>query len=326
MTLSVKGPVGGRLARVRYYPGMIWPLRVAGSLALASAASLGGCAGFSPAVPETSILAERRAELLETHRVASLRAAGGDLIGALSGVFDARGFFSGAASEPGRGPAAAAAYLRRDTLNATSRALWTVLRSDVSAVGRDGYTYGYLDVIRSNGDTVPGAFHAYWRRGVNGAWKVLAMARQRRQSGPTDPLPAAIAELPRSYRVWPAADSLAAFSTLKATEVAFSDSAASNVRAAFMAFAAPDAAKLGGTKYGFGPDAIGEPFKNPPAFFTGIKWYAEFGTVAESNDLGFDVGPVVRRAPAPGGAEERVGTFFTIWRRQPDGQWRYLVD
>ena len=325
MTLSVKGS-GRRRAGVRYYPGMTWPPRVASSLALAFTASLAACAGLSPGAPEASVLAERRAELLETHRRASARAAGGDLVGALSGVIDPRGFFSGAAFEPGRGPAAAAAFLNRDTLNATSRGAWTIVRADVSADGRDGYTYGYLDVIRSNGDTVPGAFHAYWRRDGDGEWKVLAMARQRREAGPTDPVPAAIAELPRSYRVWPAVDSLAAFATLKATEVAFSDSAAGNVRAAFMAFAAPDAAKLGGAKYGFGPDAIGERFRNPPAFFTGIKWYAEFGTVAGSNDLGFDVGPVVRRAPAPGGAEERVGTFFTIWRRQPDGQWRYLVD
>lgn len=325
MTLSVKGP-RELAALARYYPGMACFPRVAGSLALAFAASLAGCARFSPAVLETSTPADRRAELLETHRVASVRAAGGDLIGALSGIFDARGFFSRAASEPGRGPAAAAEFLRRDTLNATSSALWTVLRSDVSADGRDGYTYGYLDVIRSNGDTVLGAFHAYWRRDGDGVWKVLAMARQRREAGPAEPLPAAIAGLARSYRVWPVADSLAAFSTLKATEVAFSDSAAGDVRAAFMAFAAPDAAKLGGTKYGFGPDAIGELFRNPPAFFTGIEWYAEFGTVAGSNDLGFDVGPVVRRVPGPGGVEERVGTFFTIWRRQPDGQWRYLVD
>lgn len=305
---------------------MTRPNRVTGFLALAVAASLAGCAGVPPAVPETSLLAGRNAELLETHRAASVRAAGGDLIGAVSGVFDERGFFAAAAFDPGRGPAAAAAYLRRDTLNATSRAVWSVLRSDVSADGRDGFTYGYLDVIRSSGDTVPGSFHAYWRRDGDGAWKVLAMARQRRERGPTGPLPAAFAELPRSYRIWPAADSLAAFSTLKATEIAFSDSAAGDVRGAFMAFAAPDAAKLGGASYAFGPDAIGDRFRNPPAFFTGIKWHAEFGTVAGSNDLGFDVGPVVRRASAPGAAEERVGNFFTIWRRQPDGQWRYLVD
>ena len=296
------------------------------SLAVAFAALLVGCTVLPPATVGPSVLAERRAELLAAQRAASVRAAAGDMVGVLSGVFDSRGFFAAAAFDPGRGPAAAAAYLRRDTLNATSSARWTVLRSGISADGRDGYTYGYLDVIRANGDTVPGAYHAYWRRDADGAWKVLAMARQRREPGPAESLPPAFVDLPRSYRSWPASDSLAAFSSLKVTEVAFSDSAATDVRAAFMAFAAPDAAKLGGSRYAFGPEAIGERFRNPPAFFTGIKWYAEFGTVARSNDLGFDVGPVVRRASAPGGVEERVGTFFTIWRRQPDGRWRYLVD
>src|SRR5262245_22469791 len=127
--------------------------------------------------------AERRAELLNQDRAAEERARSGKFVDVLSELFAAQGVYL-SSGQLGRGPAGARAWLQRDSLNATSSAQWTVLRSDVSADGRDGYTYGYFDTIRANGDTLPGRYHAYWRRSDAGRWELLAFTRARRGPGP----------------------------------------------------------------------------------------------------------------------------------------------
>jgi ketosteroid isomerase-like protein len=45
--------------------------------------------------------------------------------------------------------------------------------------------------------------------------------------------------------------------------------------------------------------------------------------MAATGDLGYTVGIAVRR-----GADGRVGytKYLTVWRRQPDGEWRWVVD
>ena len=271
-------------------------------------------------------LAARRAELTDAHRKAALQAANGDVVGALVGTMAPLGIYVAALRELGKGPTAARTFLMRDTLIGRSRAKWTVVRLDVSADGRDGYSYGFFDIIRANGDTVPGGYQAYWRRGDDGEWKTLALRRGRRASGPTNTLPDAWRSDATAYRSFPMRDTTEAWGTLKATEVAFSDSSATSVRAAFMSFAAPDAAKIQGPMYAFGREAIGEEFRTPPPGFNGIQWHAEWGSVALSNDLGFNIGPVTQRNPPAGAPQGPGGLFFTIWRRQPNGEWKYLVD
>lgn len=272
----------------------------------------------------TANLAERRSELTEAHRRAAAQVARGDVVGGLVGTMAPDGIYVAALRELGKGPGPARTFMLRDSLITTSRAVWTVVRLDVSADGRDGYSYGYFDVIRANGDTVPGGYQAYWRRSDNGEWQTLALRRGRRANGPTNALPDAWRAT--SYRSYPMRDTIEAWGTLKATEVAFSDSSATSIRAAFMSFAAPDAAKIQGSKYAFGREAIGEEFLTPSPGFNGIQWHAEWGTVARSNDLGFNIGPVSQRNPPAGAPQGPGGLFFTVWRRQPNGEWKYLVD
>jgi ketosteroid isomerase-like protein len=285
---------------------------------------MGSTGGAGPA--GTPNVAERRAELTDAHRRAAAQVANGDVIGGLVGTMAPDGIYVAALRELGKGTAAARTFLARDTLIGRSRAVWTVVRLDVSADGRDGYSYGYFDMIRANGDTVPGAYQAYWRRNENGEWRTLALRRSRRASGPTNTLPDAWRASTTVYRSWPMRDTTEGWATLKATEVAFSDSSVTSIRAAFMSFAAPDAAKVQGSQYGFGREAIGEEFRTPSPGFTGIEWHAEWGSVSGSNDLGFNIGPVSQRNPPAGAPQGPGGLFFTVWRRQPNGEWKYLVD
>jgi ketosteroid isomerase-like protein len=111
-----------------------------------------------------------------------------------------------------------------------------------------------------------------------------------------------------------------------AAEGAFCDSAATSVSAAFATFAAPDAGKIGqSSEYVFGRAAIAEVFAAVP-LGAGPKWRPAAGTVASSNDLAFTFGPAWPRASGAADPPPTAGKYFTIWRRQADGTWRYVVD
>jgi ketosteroid isomerase-like protein len=199
------------------------------------------------------------------------------------------------------------------------------LHHDVSADGRDGFTYGYFDVIRPAGDTLPGRYHAYWRRDASDAWRILVFQRGRREAGPLT----VVLPFPARTLAWgPSAsgDSLRTQDELRRMEAAFNDSAALSLDGAFKHFAAPDAGKFAPpSRFVFGPEGIETIFTGAPPG-AGPAWRPEAVSVARSNDLGFTYGPAwPRQGPAPRDAEVR-GRYFTIWRRQPDGTWKYVVD
>ncbi|MDB4908837.1 MAG: hypothetical protein JWO05_3621 [Gemmatimonadetes bacterium] len=244
----------------------------------------------------------------------------------LSAAFAPNGFFASAALDS-RGPAAARAWLLRDTLNATSHAELRALFVDVSADGDDGYAYGYLDVVRASGDTAPGEFHGYWRRSLAGRWEILAIGRGRRASvSVTRETPEPFGRAPgvtRFDRRMPA-DVLRSLSSV---DQEFSDSSTASTRSrAFEAFAAPNVAKIGPDgAYVFGPPAVGRLFLQAPAGT--FQWTPELAMSSASQDLGFTIGHVVQGAePAGRNPNAPRGRYLTIWRRQPDGRWRYVVD
>jgi ketosteroid isomerase-like protein len=89
------------------------------------------------------------------------------------------------------------------------------------------------------------------------------------------------------------------------------------VSTAFRTFAAPDAIV-------FAPDP--KPAKPlleaaPEAPGT-LEWWPIYAGVAASGDLGFTTGPFVQER----GPHKRYGNFFTVWRRQGDGSWRWVLD
>lgn len=53
-----------------------------------------------------------------------------------------------------------------------------------------------------------------------------------------------------------------------------------------------------------------------------LEWFPVYAGIAASGDLGFTTGPFV----AAGGKNKRYGQYFTIWRKQADGNWRWVID
>jgi ketosteroid isomerase-like protein len=54
---------------------------------------------------------------------------------------------------------------------------------------------------------------------------------------------------------------------------------------------------------------------------TNLDWRPAYAGIARSGDFGFTTGPFQIR-----GRDGIVGHYFTVWRRQPDGEWKWLFD
>jgi len=98
--------------------------------------------------------------------------------------------------------------------------------------------------------------------------------------------------------------------------------------AAFQHFGAPDVAFLDVDPRKFrGPDAVRERMTGADKPGVTLTWSASFTDVSDDGTLGYNYGRYERRGPGPDGKETvRGGWFLTIWKRQPDGTWRYVMD
>jgi ketosteroid isomerase-like protein len=89
------------------------------------------------------------------------------------------------------------------------------------------------------------------------------------------------------------------------------------VNAAFLHFSAPD-----GIVFGPDPVLVKQALATSPIPPVPLKWWPVYAGIAASGDLGFTTGPFV-----VGGSERQGhGWYFTIWKRQPDGSWRWVLD
>jgi ketosteroid isomerase-like protein len=85
---------------------------------------------------------------------------------------------------------------------------------------------------------------------------------------------------------------------------------------AFLAYSAPDAIVLQ-------PDPVNAhaSLKTlPPESNTkNLNWWPVWAGISSSGDLGFTTGPYTA-------GEKSFGHYFTVWRKQPDGSWKWIYD
>lgn len=103
-----------------------------------------------------------------------------------------------------------------------------------------------------------------------------------------------------------------------AAERAFAaDAAERGWVAAFRSYAAPDAITLS-------PDPVNahEQFAQIAGDGeTTLDWRPAYAGISSGGDFGFTTGPFLFR-----GREGIAGHYFTVWRRQPDGGWKWIFD
>ncbi|MBN2414683.1 DUF4440 domain-containing protein [bacterium] len=115
---------------------------------------------------------------------------------------------------------------------------------------------------------------------------------------------------------------------VRATERAFARAVAdSGLQAAFTAFAADSAVLSRGGTLVKGKDAIYRFYSSDRYRSVSLQWEPEFIHVAASGDLAYTYGPYTWRGrDEEGNPVESRGVFHTVWRRQPDGSWKYVWD
>ena len=107
---------------------------------------------------------------------------------------------------------------------------------------------------------------------------------------------------------------------LRQTETAFAKTMTERDHAAFTSFLAGETVFMGRTTLR-GKAAVAAAWKRfyetPKAPFS---WRPERVEVLDSGTLGMTSGPVFDESG------QRVGTFNSVWRREPDGTWRIVFD
>ena len=100
------------------------------------------------------------------------------------------------------------------------------------------------------------------------------------------------------------------------------------VEMAFLHYAAPDAVLFRQNKIFKGRKAIEQylsdhPF--PPE--ASLEWKPDFIEISQSGDLAYTYGSYTYSAPDESGqVVQSNGIFHTVWKKQPDGQWKYVWD
>jgi ketosteroid isomerase-like protein len=112
------------------------------------------------------------------------------------------------------------------------------------------------------------------------------------------------------------------------TEKAFAQMAKdSGVAAAFLHFAAEEAVLSRNNRTYEGMAEIREYFDNQTLQNVSLNWIPDFVDVASSGDLGYTHGRFSFSATdTTGNPVEAIDIFHTVWKRQSNGEWRYVWD
>src|SRR3954452_2529053 len=111
------------------------------------------------------------------------------------------------------------------------------------------------------------------------------------------------------------------------TEQAFSKMAEEqNTRDAFLAFIADDGllfrpGAVNGKKWMLEHPAPQTSDKRPL-----LAWQPAYAVMAASGDMGFTTGPWEAKADVNDEKPQGYGHFMTIWKKQADGTWKFVVD
>lgn len=112
------------------------------------------------------------------------------------------------------------------------------------------------------------------------------------------------------------------------TEVCFQQMATdSGVAVAFERFASPDAVINRNDLLLVGIDAIVTYMKNSKVTSVKLLWTPDFVDASDDGTLGYTYGRYTFSAIDPEGKPiSSTGIFHTVWRRQPNGEWKYVWD
>jgi ketosteroid isomerase-like protein len=99
------------------------------------------------------------------------------------------------------------------------------------------------------------------------------------------------------------------------------------VQKAFTYFAADSAVILRRYQLFKGKEAINRQYESFPRKGVKLDWIPVFADVSASGDLAYSYGQfILTSTDSVGHTTENKGVFHTVWKRQPDGKWRFVWD
>jgi ketosteroid isomerase-like protein len=289
-----------------------------------AAALLCGCAlRHSPAAPAPARGPARDSLFQLDQRRGELVAARGGVDGTLS-ILAPNVVYLRAGIQTIYGRDGVRELLSADASSAPRGSTWEPLGGGVSYDLTFAYTFGVTArPASSNSGARLERYVAVWQRTRANPWEIIAYAEVESPVANeinfsanvvTPPLvapPSALRETIASVR---GADSLSS-DLADRMGVGFAVSSA----------IAPEGVLFGSPQLVVGPDAAREFFATR-APGTSLTWRPVYAWVAGSRDLGFTVGESVETGRGPSGAAvQRLGKYLTVWQRQRDGTWRFVV-
>ncbi len=228
-----------------------------------------------------------------------------------------------------RGRAGAVSIAEAESIGPSVTVRWQPVRAEASVDGKSGFSYGYTIYGSSQPTMSPSLridrYIAFWRR-ENTSWHIAAYA----ETYGTPPAALALppAALLATLRDEPMSAASAPLDAIRAADVEFSEEAGKQgAGRAFGHFAASDAQIFSGPgEFISGPEAIMQSF-GAPTSGSSLTWHPVAAEISRSGDLGFTVGNAIFASEHDiGAARAHYSKYLTVWKRQRDGRWRYVVD
>lgn len=115
---------------------------------------------------------------------------------------------------------------------------------------------------------------------------------------------------------------------IRQTEAAFNRMANRvGVKAAFLAFAADSAVLNRNESIIKGKEEIQHYFDRQDITEVQLQWSPDFVEVSKAGDMAYTYGRYsFSGISAKGDTLRSTGVFHTVWKRQPDGSWKYVYD
>lgn len=201
---------------------------------------------------------------------------------------------------------------------------WQPLGGGISDDLLSAYTFGVAARAMANTPIRFERYIAYWTREKDRPWRIAAYAEI---NGPVAPEPTVIPDSPPPHEPQLPKAKAEARDKVRAADSAFADLGYRMGTAyAFSNTAAPEAIVFGNPQLVIGPRAM-DSFLSGRVAESSLSWHPVFAAVAGSRDLGYTIGEYTSTGRGPtGAAVQRFGKYLTVWRRQPNGTWKFVVD
>ena len=292
-------------------------------------ASLAGCVFHRTPEPAAPARSATRDSLLAADVARSNAVARGGFESAAAAWLDDSVVYLRAGAPVVYGREATRPILAADAAAGSLRS-WQPLGGETARDGRTGYTFGVAAVVppASDGVDAPGGLRfdryiAFWRKSPSGVWRILVYADL---GSPTLPGSVVVPATERFVRTLTGGREAAAAAALRADSAFAVAGERDGLTSAFAGYVAPTGVVFANGELVVGPDYVRELYRAQPAGST-LNWHPVFADGAESGELAVTVGESVFTGRGPTGAVvQRFGKYLTVWKRQPDRSWKFLVD